>query len=119
MRQVFFISPNGYMPVRQAFTPPLSGARTHGWSAEGDDPKAQTVIGVVELDGHCDAEQVIERLEGQGIHWLPNHHGSEPIGQDHAPYLERHGVKRGDTTLQAMTKVHTVSGFSPLRPKRF
>jgi hypothetical protein len=119
MRQIFFISPKGYMPVRKAFTPHVPGARTHGWSAEGDDPKSQTVIGVVEMDGSCDAESVLERLEREGILWLPNHHQSAPISQGHLSHLEKHGVVPGDSTTQAMTKVHAKAGFPPLKPKRF
>ncbi len=119
MRQIFFISPNGYMPVREAFTPPVAGARTHGWSAEGDDPKQRMVVGVVEMDGHCDAEKVLECLEKQGILWLPNHHRNERIPTEHVTHLSRHGVKYGDTTTEAMTKIHEVAGFSPLKPKRF
>ena len=107
------------MPVREAFEPPLRGARTHGWSATGDDPKTQTVIGVVEMDGNADAEQVIARLEKHGIVWLPNHHGTEKLKTFHVEHLGRHGVTTEHTTLEAMTKVHAVAGFPPLRPKRF
>ena len=119
MRQIFFISPSGYMPVRKAFTPPVSGAKTHGWTAEGDDPKSQTVLGVVEMDGHCDSEVVLERLEREGILWLPNHHYGDPISAEHMRHLARHGVSLGDSTLEAMKKVHAIAGFPPLRPKRF
>lgn len=119
MRQIFFISPKGYLPVRQAFIPGVSGARTHGWSAEGDDPKNQTVIGVVEMDGSCDAEAVLERLEREGILWLPNHHQNIPVSTEHVSHLGRHGVKGGDSTFDAMTKVHGVAGFPPLKPRRF
>ena len=115
MRQIFFISPNGYTAVKSAGL----GPRTHGWTADGDDPKTQTVIGVVEIGDSCDPEKIIERLEAQGILWLPNHHTQGTISPEHHKHLSRHGVQLNDTTLQAMTKVHGVSGFPPLKPKRF
>lgn len=120
MRQLFFISPTGYPAVKKAFEEHVNGVQqTHGWCAEGDDPKTQTVIGVVEMDGHCDAEVVIDRLESVGIMWLPNHHGNENIKPEHAQALKHHGVVPSDTTLQAMNKVHAVAGFPPIKPKRF
>jgi hypothetical protein len=119
MRQLFFISPNGYMPVRNAFDPPIIGARTHGWSAEGDDPSKDQVVGVVEMDGRCDSEQVITALESQGIMWLPNHKDNQQINPEHAQALARHGVKPNHTTAQAMTQVHSIAGFPPIKPKRF
>ena len=119
MRQIFFISPKGYIPVRQAFTPHIPGTNTHGWSAEGDDPKTQTVIGVVEMDDTTDGELVLERLEREGILWLPNHHTGGLIGQEHLSHFEKHGVMYGDSTFDAMTKVHAVAGFPPLKPRRF
>ena len=71
------------------------------------------------MDGGCDAEQVIERLEAQGIEWLPNHHGNEKIAPHHAQKLAKHGVVETDTTFEAITKVHGVAGFPPLKPRRF
>lgn len=71
------------------------------------------------MDGDCDAERVIEKLESQGVLWMPNHHGSEKINPEHHTHLAKHGVLPSDTTLQAMTKVHAIAGFPPLKPKRF
>ncbi len=121
MRQLFFISPKGYPAVRAAFTPAIKGASTGGWCAEGDDPAKDTVIGVVEMYGTCDAEEVITALEGQGIMWLPNHMTTpnEPIKPEHAAALAKHGVLPTHTTLQAMTAVNAIAGFPPLKPKRF
>lgn len=106
MRQIFFIADQ---------LPAITGANVHGWRAD-DQGK---LIGVVEMDGQCDCEHIIEQLEQQAVSWLPNHHGSEPIRKEHADLLAVHGVKNGDTTMQAMSKVHAVSGFHHLRPKRF
>jgi hypothetical protein len=119
MRQVFFISPNGYMPVRTAFDPPVNGARTHGWCAEGDDPSQGTVIGVVEMNGLCDSEEVITAFESQGIMWLPNHKNNEQIKPEHYQALKRHGVQPNHTTAEAMKQVHSIAGFPPIKPKRF
>src|SRR5690242_9860051 len=106
MRQLFFLPLNA--------TPPnLTGATCHIW-ADGEK-----FIGVVHMDGHCDAEQVIEQLEAQGIEWLPNHQRSEKIAHHHAQALAKYGVNEGDTTLDAMTKVHAMAGFPPLKPRRF
>lgn len=71
------------------------------------------------MEGNCDAETVIEWLEKQQIHWLPNHHQNKPLETLHVERLAKHGVQQGDTTLQAMTKVHAVAGFPPLKPRRF
>ncbi len=107
MRQLFFI-PNG-----QQF-PQVFGATFHFWrSDEGDS------VGVVHMDGNCDAEQLIERMESLGIEWLPNHHGNEKITPHHAQKLAKLGVVEGDTTFAAMVKIHAVAGFSPLKPRRF
>lgn len=119
MKQMFFISPNGYPAVRAAFTPRIPGACTHGWAAEGLDPSKDKVIGVVEMTGTCDPERVIDALEGQGIMWLPDHKSGEPISDAHAAALAEHGVQRGHTSLQAMTLVNSKAGFPPLKPKRF
>ena len=119
MRQLFFISPNGFPPVRQAFEPPVIGARTHGWCAENEDPHTGQIVGVVELDGRADSEEVITRLEAAGIQWLPNHRDNAPIADAHADALARHGVRRGHTTAEALTAVHSVSGFPPHKPRRF
>jgi hypothetical protein len=123
MRQLFFISPKGFMPVRQAMTPKIGGTGTHGWcdTEAGDDPHKDSIIGVVEMHGDADAEQVIDRLEAQGIMWLPNHLNNEQIKAEHAAALARHGVLPTHTTAQAMEILHGKSGFPPLKPntKRF
>ena len=118
MRQIFFISPKGDPAVLAAFTPAVRGAGNHVWRAEESDPQ---VIGVVEMTGGCDAEEVITALEGQGIMWLPNHMTmpNEPIKPEHAAALAKHGVLPTHTTLQAMTTVNAAAGFPPLKPKRF
>jgi hypothetical protein len=92
---------------------------THGWCAEGDDPKTEQVIGVVELSDSTDAERVIDKLEAAGIMWLPDHKTAETINPEHAAALAKHGVLPTHTTRQAMTIVHSVAGFPPLKPKRF
>ena len=96
MRQIFFIPPlsDPHMTTAKAFETPIPGANYHVWS---DGTQA---TGVVEMDGTCDAEKVIAALEAQGIKWLPNH-------------------LHDKTTADAMTKLHEVSGFSHLKPKRF
>lgn len=118
MKQLFFISPNGFMPVRQA----LDGTRhlgiaSHGWCADGDDPHTDQIIGVVEMIEDADPEQVIDRLEAQGIMWLPNHLNNEKIKPEHAAALSKHGVTKDHTTSQAMTLIHDKAGFPPLKPK--
>lgn len=88
MRQIFFIpkAPHIFLDV--------PGAVYHIW-IDGDQS-----AGVIEMDGHCDAERVIEALEKQGIEWLPDHH-------------------RDQSTLNKMTTLHEKSGFPHLKPKRF
>jgi hypothetical protein len=114
MRQLFFIAPNGYPQVK------ASGVKsTHGWCAAGDDPKKDQIVGVVEMMGNTDAERIIDALEAVGIMWLPNHFLKQTIAPEHAAALARHGVLQTETTEQAMTKVHAIAGFPPLRPKRF
>lgn len=119
MRQLFFISPTGFPAVRQAFTPPIIGARTHGWVDEGSDPHTQQIVGVVEMAGNVDAEAVIDRLEANGIMWLPNHKDNQKIHPAHAAALAKHGVAATHTTTEAMNTLFTKSGFPPHKPKRF
>lgn len=107
MRQLFFL-PNGQQ------LPQVFGATFHVWRS--DDGES---VGVAHMDGHCDAELLIERLEALGIEWLPNHHGNEKIAPHHAGKLAAHGVIQSDTTFEAMAKVHAKAGFPPLKPKRF
>lgn len=109
MRQLFFVP---QAPLTEY--PQVMGATFHIWT--DDDGKS---IGVAHMDGNCDSEAVVSALEKLGCSWLPNHHGNTPIGMPHVKHLEKHGVRQGDTTLQAMEKVHMVSGFHPLRPRRF
>lgn len=116
MKQIFFVAPT-YMHVRTALSPPLPGVRTHGWSDTDNNDKE--VIGVVELSDNADSEVVIDRLEAQGIVWLPNHHHNQPLEQTHVKALEKHGVKSGHTTKDAMDLLHKKSGFFPLKAKRF
>src|ERR1700683_4373616 len=106
MRQLFFISPTGYQAVREAFMPRVRGASTHGGCAEGDDGAKDTVIGVVEMDGRCDAEKVIDALESKGILWLPDHKTGEKIKPEHYEALKKHGVLADHSTLEAMQAVH-------------
>lgn len=108
MRQLFFL------PDKPFDFASIPGANFHVWT---DDDGLS--VGVVHMDGQCDAEAVIEWMEGQGFAWLPNHQTSEQIKHEHVQRLDKHGVIAGDTTAQAMTKVHTKSGFPPLKPKRF
>jgi hypothetical protein len=114
MIQIYFISPNGASVVQKALLG-LGGQRTHGWRPDGDDKQ---VIGVVEvLMG--DTEQVCDALEAAGILILPDHKGTETIAAEHHEKLKLHGVLPTDTTKIAMTKVHGIAGFPPLKPKRF
>jgi hypothetical protein len=71
------------------------------------------------MDGRCDAEQVIDALEAQGIMWLPDHKTNEQIKPEHHQSLKRHGVQPSHTTAQAMKQVHSIAGFPPIKPKRF
>jgi hypothetical protein len=99
MTQIFFISPNGAAAVKEALKN-VQRHSQHGWRPDGDDKQ---VIGVVEV-GHGDAEAIACALEAAGILVLPDH---------------RTAVCPTDTTKQAMHKIHSVSGFPPLKPKRF
>ena len=87
--------------------------------AAGDDPTKNQIVGVVEMSGNTDPEKVIDALEAVGIMWLPNHMTDQAIAPEHAAALSKHGVQPTDNTKQAMTKVHSVAGFPPLKPKRF
>jgi hypothetical protein len=122
MRQLFFISPNGLMPVRKAFEGcPRERAnpchprdlRTHGWCAEGDNPRQDPIIGVVEIHGYHSRKEAVRLLEAQGILPLPDHQADEKIKPEHYEVLKRHGVQPDHTTAQAMTAVHAISGFPP------
>jgi hypothetical protein len=118
MIQIHFISPTGAAAVQKALLG-IPNQRTHGWRAEGDD---KTVIGVCIVDGHnTDIIQhdVCDAFEAAGIHVLPDHRTNEPIAPEHHALLKQHGVAAADTTKQAMTKIHKVSGFPPIRPPRF
>jgi hypothetical protein len=122
MRQLFFISPSGFLPVRKAFqecprdpdSPGHSrGYRTHGWVAENDNPRQDPIIGVVEIHGYHSRKEAVRLLEAQGILPLPDHRTDEKINSDHYELLKRHGVQPDHTTAQAMTAVHAISGFPP------
>jgi len=108
MRQLFFVSE---APLTQF--PQLMGATFHVWT-DGD-----AHVGVVNMDGNCDAEQVISHLESSGISWLPNHLGNETVPAHCVQCLSKHGVLSTDTTAAAMLKIHAKAGFPPLKPKRF
>lgn len=94
MRQIFFIPPveDPHIAIAKAF--PIKGAQHHAWT------DGKQAYGVVEMDGDCDAERVIAALEAQGIKWLPNH-------------------LHDQSTAETMHKIHAVSGFPHLKPKRF
>jgi hypothetical protein len=114
MTQIFFISPNGASVVRTALQN-VRGQRTHGWRPDGDDKQ---VIGVIEIDTG-DTEEVAEACEASGILLLPDHKTDQAIDSEHFQRMKQHGVLATDTTKQAMTKVLGVSGFPPLKPKRY
>lgn len=114
MVQIFFISPNGASVV-QAALKGVRGQRTHGWRPDGADKQ---VIGVIEVDTG-DTEEVAEACEAAGILLLPDHKTDQTIDSEHFARMKQHGVLASDNTKQAMTKVHGVSGFSPLKPKRY
>lgn len=113
MIQIFYISPAGALAVKQALTG-ISGQSTHSWRPDEDTQ----VIGVVEV-GRGDTERVADALDAAGILILPDHKTAETISPEHAAAMAKHGVLPSDTTKSAMFKVHGVSGFNPLKPKRF
>lgn len=117
MIQIFFISPNGASDVRDALAT-LGGAvgcQPHGWRP---DPAQGQVIGVVNVH-NGDPELVANALEDAGITVLPDHKQGAKIAAAHAQKLAAHGVNASDTTLSAMTKVHAIAGFPPIKPRRF
>ena len=114
MIQIFFISPNGASAVRDALAG-IPGQQPHGWRP---DENTQQVIGVVNVHTG-DPDAVADALEAAGIEVLPDHKGTETIAAAHHQKLKQHGVLPTDTTKTAMTKVHGISGFPPLKPKRF
>jgi hypothetical protein len=109
---IYFIAPN-YMAVRNALAG-IPGQNTHGWSADGDE----TVIGVAEVTSG-DTEQVAAALEAADIMLLPDHRTSEKITAEHHAKLSKHGVLPTHTTKEALAQIHKVSGFPPLKPKRY
>jgi hypothetical protein len=118
MIQIYFISPTGAQAVQQALKG-IPNQRTHGWRAEGEDKQ---VIGVVIVDGHnmdLIVHEVCDAFDAAGIHILPDHKTNEAIAPEHHEKLKQHGVLPTDTTKQAMTKVHAIAGFPPLKPARF
>lgn len=125
MRQLFFISPNGFMPVRKAFEgcprDPQSpgharGYRTHGWCAEGDNPRKDAIVGIVEVHGFSSRKEAMRLLAAQGILPLPDHRTEEKISPEQYELLKRHGVQAEHTTAEAMRMVHQISGFPPHLP---
>ena len=109
--QIFFIA-DSFEAVHTALQD-VKGHSMHGWTADG----TTQCVGVVECTG--DTEIVACALEAAGINLLPDHKGSEVITAEHHTKLKQHGVLPTDTTKSAMTKVHGVSGFPPLKPKRY
>jgi len=110
MRQLFFIAPKGQPQVA------ASGVKASHYWFDG-----ARLVGVVELMGGTNAENIIDKFEAAGIMWLPNHltQGAGTIAPEHAAALAKHGVLPTDGTAAAMTKVHAKSGFPPLKPVRF
>jgi hypothetical protein len=124
MRQPFFISPNGFMPVTKAFEGcPRDrenryhprDLRTHG-CAEGDNARKDAIIGIVEIHRYHSLKRVTLLLEAQGTMWLPDPRASEKIRQEHYEALRRHGVQADHITAETMRTVHEVSGFPPHLP---
>ena len=116
--QIFFVSPTGYLAVRNALKG-IPGQHTHGWCADGDDPSKDSIIGVAEIEPQGDGECVASALEAAGIHVLPDHRFGEKLTAAQVAALSKHGVIAGDTTPTAMQKIHAVSGFAPHKVKRF
>lgn len=109
MRQLFFLSET---PITQF--PQLMGATFHVWT--DDSGKS---VGVAQMDGSCDSQQVISALEAKGYEWMPNPLGSEQVGSTCAQCLSGYGVLATDTTWDAMNKIHSVSGFPFHQPREF
>jgi len=107
MRQLFFI------PSQQFTFPKILGASFHVWK----DDSGQSV-GVVNMDGGCDSDAVLNALEAT-CECLPNHFGAETIGATCASSLAKYGVVQGDTTMQAIMKVNAAAGFPHLKPRKF
>jgi len=112
MTQIFFISDS--KNAVEAALSGIKGANAHFWSAEGDIQ----VIGVVQV-GFGDPEKVATSLEDAGVLILPDHRSSVQIGSEHYERLKKHGVTDKDTTFTAMSKIHKVSGWPILKPKRY
>ena len=109
MRQLFFIPSCGPELLRTQ----VPGATFHIWT--DDDGQS---VGVVNMDGSCDSDLVVNALQNT-CSCLPNHFGSDPLGPDCVQKLAKYGVLVGDTTAQAMTKVHAIAGFPHLKPRQF
>jgi hypothetical protein len=116
--QVFFISPDGYIPIRTALAG-ISGQSTHGWM--DTDAGATQIIGVAEIRGNGNGEQVASALEAAGITVLPDHRFGETFANhpNVVTALAPYGVTATDTTATATAKVLTKSGFPPHKVKRF
>jgi hypothetical protein len=79
-------------------------------------------IGVLELRDWHDPEEYIDKMEAEGIEWLPNHlvNPIQVIDPKHAMALAVHGVKPEHTTAQAMMAISDSAGvFPPFKPRRF
>jgi hypothetical protein len=106
--QIFFISPSGYLPVKN------SGVKsTHGWMDDG----AVQIIGVVECTG--DGEKVATALEAAGCLILPDQRYGATLPAEVVTALSKYDVTASDTTATAMGRVVAKSGFNPHRVKRF
>ena len=116
--QLFFVSPNGYLPIRNSMQG-LRGVVTHGWM--DTDAGATQIIGVAEMDGRGDGEQIASALEAAGIFVLPDHRFGETLANhpNVVTALAPYGVSATDTAATAMQKVQTKSGFPPHKVKRF
>lgn len=118
MMQVFFICPDGYLPIRTAMQG-LRDVRTHGWM--DTDAGVTQIVGVAEVDGRGNGEQVASALEAAGIFVLPDHRFGETLANhpNVVTALAPYGVTATDTTATAMAKVWTKSGFPAHKIRRF
>jgi hypothetical protein len=114
--QIFFISPNGYMPIRNSLQG-VRGQSTHGWM--DTDAAATQIIGVAEIFRNGNGEQVASALEAAGIIVLPDHRFGSVVPATVVTALAPYGVTATDTTATAMAKVEAKSGFPPHKVRRF
>jgi hypothetical protein len=115
MIKIFFFSPTGFIPMKNAILKSLIDG-SHGWQADGES----WVYGICIPRQGVDPNEVADVLESLGVHVLPGVHDQDtnPHPNVHKA-LARHGVVPGDKTSAITKKMHNACGMPILKPHFF